>query len=364
MSLAVALAMAAAPCPANQPCEVPVALSIPAVEALLGRRSEAWWINGEILTVIARRDGEAQLCCTLQTALRPIGRGLQAVSVRIPDIANTIIDVVVIPPLGPPNLDPVWRGPQAPPAPPRSDAAAVRARTFSHEIDSAYLGERRGFFIYVPVGIADGQRVPVIYMPDGGWDDFYRIADAMARRGQASPVIMVGIDDGHGRPACPEVRCDLRSQELLLDIPDATPAQSRFDAQARFTLEEVMPFVESHYPVRRDPAGRAVLGWSSGGAWALSMAALHPDIFGNVVALSVGWAPAARLAPRLRQGRALFAVGRLEEERFRERTAEAAAQARTAGAEVRMRVLPGGHAHSSWELALAEALSWMFPSTR
>ncbi len=352
-----------ASCPANEPCEVPVALSATVAASLLASRPEVWWISDDILTVAARREGEATLCCTIQLPLHSIGGGLQAISVRVPDIASAILDVVVLPPVGEPNLDPVWRGPEAPPAPPRSAAAAVEVRTIHHEIGSAAFGEQRRFAVYVPEGIRDGERVPVIYLPDGGWPDFYRIADAMARDGQAAKVIMVGIYNAPrpSGPPCRERHCDLRSQELLIDLPGPTPGERRFYRRARFTIEEVIPFVESHYPVRRDPEGRAVLGWSSGGAWALTMAALHPDIFGNVIALSIGWEPAVRLAPRLQHGRALFAYGRYEDREFRQRTVRAAELARVAGAEVRLRALPGGHAHSSWELSLAEALSWMFP---
>jgi enterochelin esterase-like enzyme len=341
---------------------VPLALSVPAVEALLGRSDDTWWLNGDILTMVARREGEADLCCSIQRRLHPIGHGLQAISVRVPDLERAILDIQAMPNDRQDEV-PVWRGPNAPSAPERADAAAVRARTFDHDIQSTRLGERRGFSVYVPEGIPAGERVPVIYMPDGGWPDYYRIADAMARRGAAGPVIMVGIYNAPRPPGppCFETHCDLRSQELLIDLPGLPPENHRFDGRARFTLEEVIPFVESHYPVRRDPDGRAVLGWSSGGAWALTMGALHPDMFGNVIALSVGWEPAMRLAARLRHGRALFAFGRFEDRDFRERTARAAALARQAGAEVRLLDLPGGHAHSSWELSLVEALAWMFP---
>jgi len=362
LALAAAQAATPAPCRPDEICEVPLALSAAGADALLGARNETWWVNGEVVTVVARREDGAQTCCAIQQRMHPIGRGLQAVSVRVPDIDSAIFDMMVIPGQW---SDAGRRGPRAPPAPPRSPLAEVEARTTFHRIDSVRLGEQRSFFVYVPAGLAEGQRVPVIYMPDGGWPEFNAIADAMARRGQSSPVIMVGIANREdaGPPACPELNCDSRSQELLVDIPEATPEQSRFDARDLFTVEEVMPFVESRYPVLRTPQGRAVLGWSSGGSWALVMAARHPDLFGNVVAFSVGWRQAVPFASRLTRGRALFVAGRLEVARFRERTAEAASLARAAGAEVRLLTPNGGHAHLTWELGLAEALQWMFPAT-
>ncbi len=87
VALAVTLAAVApiAPvrCPTDQVCDVPLNLSPVAVEALLGSRSEAWWIAGSVMTVVARRDGQAETCCAIQRPLHPIGGGLRAMAVRI-----------------------------------------------------------------------------------------------------------------------------------------------------------------------------------------------------------------------------------------------------------------------------------------
>lgn len=364
--LALAAAQAGAapqPCAPGRVCELPLALSPAAAEAVLGTRSEAWWVNGDRITVVARREGEAQLCCAINRPLHPIGRGLQAISLRIPDIDSAIVDIAVIP-LVRQELGPSWRGPAAPPAPERSAESSVPLRI--HDLDSVHLGARRRIIVYVPPGLAEGRRVPVIYLADGMWPSFPQIADAFARHGRSSPVVIVGIANAPrtAPPACPETRCDTRNQELLADIPGATPDQARFDARARFTVEEVLPFVESHYPVLAAREGRAVMGHSSGGAWAVTMAARYPQVFGNVIGLSVGWAPAAHAAADLHHARVLLAAGRLESDRFRDATAEAAARARGAGAEVRLLNLNAGHDFGQWEIAFAEALVWMFPPAR
>src|SRR5205085_5986515 len=265
----IAQAAAPAPCPANEPCEVPFALSATAAATRLGNRPDIWWLDGDILTVVARREGEATLCCAIQQRLHPIGPGLQAVSMRVPDVTSAILDILVIPPVGAPNLDPVWRGSRAPPAPDRSDIAEVS--TVNHTIDSTILHQPRDIFVYVPPGLAAGQRVPVIYVADGLLDNFTRIADAAIRKGRAAPVILVGIVPGTGPAVCPEHWCTARNREYLVDVPD--PAIGRFDVQDRFVTEEVIPFVEGHYPVLPGRNARAIMGQSAGGAWALVMAA-------------------------------------------------------------------------------------------
>lgn len=360
--LALAATQAAAtpaePCPADRICEVPLAISPAAAERLLGSRGEIWWINRDVLTVVARREPQATLCCAVQRPMRPIGRGLQAVSVRIPDIDSAILDVVVIPTTAP-NLDPVWRGPAAPREPERSPLESVPISTF--DLDSVHLGGLRRIAVYVPPGLAEGRHVPVIYMADGMMDSIRQIADAAIRSGRSGPVVLVGLPPGSGVPACPETRCNPRNQQYLIDIPGATPEQSRFDAHARFVLEEVIPYVESHYPVRRDRESRAAMGSSSGGAWAVTMAARFPETFGKVIALSVGWTPAVRAAAALGNARVFLGAGRLESASFLSGTTEAAALARAAGADAWFLTINSGHGYSTWDIAFAEALVWMFP---
>ena len=51
-------------------------------------------------------------------------------------------------------------------------------------------------------------------------------------------------------------------------------------AYSDYLCDEVVPFVDARYPVRREAGGRGVAGHSSGGYGALVNAMLRPDVFG------------------------------------------------------------------------------------
>ncbi len=63
----------------------------------------------------------------------------------------------------------------------------------------------------------------------------------------------------------------------------AATLQNQFTA---FIAQEVVPWVDRRYRTRTDPASRAVLGSSDGGNISLWLGYQHPEIFGNVAALS------------------------------------------------------------------------------
>ena len=358
--LALIALAAFASCPDEaRPCEQPLALSPAAVEALLGPAREAWWVLGDTVTVVARREGETRLCCAMQSALREIAPGLQSVTLRVPDIDSAIFDIRLMPGEWSDSA-PVWRGRQAPAAPPAVPRPADRFGF--HRIESVHLGEERSIQVYVPPGLAEGERVPVIYLADGLHPEYAAILEAAILEGRVRPAIIVGVPAGRSpdSAACAP-RCDRRSQEYLIDIPEATPEELRFDRFARFVAEEVIPLVEASYPASPRPEDRATAGYSSGGAWAVTMAARRPDLFRKAIGLSVGWLPAAEAAGALGGSRVFLGAGLLESGRFLDRTRLAADRARAAGADVRLVTPNGGHAHETWQILFADALAWLFP---
>ena len=88
---------------------------------------------------------------------------------------------------------------------------------------------------------------------------------------------------------------DLRQQKQISDFLVVAPeGKSSFyinsaDGHIRyndFFLREFIPYIESHYSVRKERSARAISGISMGGYGALRFAFAHPELFSSVSAQS------------------------------------------------------------------------------
>lgn len=144
----------------------------------------------------------------------------------------------------------------------------------------------RKIFVYVPAAYRDGTAAPVLVSHDGPSQlnlirnalDNLTISKDPARRLPA--FIAVAVENGGN---------DGKNSERGLEYDTMS------DRLARFIHLEVLPAVLAHpdikaaYPhiaITSNPWGRAVMGCSSGGAAALSMAWFRPDLFRRVIAYS------------------------------------------------------------------------------
>lgn len=140
-----------------------------------------------------------------------------------------------------------------------------------HTYRSKPLGGRlRQLAVYTPPGYGAGgqETFPVLYLQHGSGDNqntwtvhgkAHWILDHLIARGRAKPMVIVMID---GHAAAPG--------------PGATNNTALF---GRDLLEEVMPFVETNYRVKAEPAGRAIVGLSMGGGQSLTIGLNHTDTF-------------------------------------------------------------------------------------
>ena len=147
------------------------------------------------------------------------------------------------------------------------------------------LNLRRPLKVYLPPGYAAGrQRYPVIYMLHGlNWSNERMFApdstiastfDTAIARGVIRPFIAVAPDYTAAGPG-------------TFFVNSATAG--RFED---FTVEEVVPFVDSNYRTLARADGRAIMGEHMGAYGALLYAFHHPDIWGTVYGLHpVGTGP-------------------------------------------------------------------------
>ena len=154
-----------------------------------------------------------------------------------------------------------------------------------HVLPSAVRGTEAAVQVYTPPGFdpkaAGGY--PVLYLLHGTGDEEIAwvqvgranfIADNLLARKLMTPAIIV-MPNGHPVP--------LPDQPRPADYGEKNQA-----AMERELLTVIMPYIEAHYPVRRDPAGRAIAGLSMGGRHALAIGLNHPDLFGWVGGFSSG----------------------------------------------------------------------------
>jgi enterochelin esterase-like enzyme len=132
---------------------------------------------------------------------------------------------------------------------------------------SKTLGTTRQLLVYTPPGFNPNgtKKYPVLYLIHGGsdteetWTKVGRanlIADNLISQGKAVPMIIV-MPYGNVRPA---------------PIPDFT----------KDVVNDIIPFVESNYPVLTDSDHRAVAGFSVGGGQTLNIGLTNTDKFAYI----------------------------------------------------------------------------------
>jgi enterochelin esterase-like enzyme len=132
---------------------------------------------------------------------------------------------------------------------------------------STSLGATRLMLVYTPPGFDSNSksRYPVLYLIHGGsdteetWTKVGRanlIADNLIAQGKAKPMIIV-MPYGNVRPH---------------PMEDFTKEM----------INDVMPFVESNYPIQKESTGRAIAGFSVGGGQTLNIGLTNTDKFAYV----------------------------------------------------------------------------------
>lgn len=141
------------------------------------------------------------------------------------------------------------------------------------EVPSRLLDAPRPVKVYLPPGYNELVSYPVVYCQDG--NDFFtmgRIATVTNRlilEEDMEPIIIVGV-----------------SVERSKRTSEYSATGERNEAYKRFFVEELLPFIETRYPLRREPTSRILAGDSLGGTVSLHLALDYPDVFPCVLSLS------------------------------------------------------------------------------
>lgn len=139
------------------------------------------------------------------------------------------------------------------------------------EISSKYMQRGEMINVILPDSYTDGGSFPVVYLLHGYIDNH----NAWLEKGSAAPladahnVILVMPDTGYN--------------SWYLDSPLKAESQAE-----SYIIEELIPYIDSHYRTIADRSARAITGLSMGGHGALYLAFRHQELFGFVGSMSGG----------------------------------------------------------------------------
>jgi len=168
---------------------------------------------------------------------------------------------------------------------PATAAPLVIGETFT--IDSRTLREARRINVYLPPGYVESgkDRVPVLYMPDGGLaEDFVHIAGlvqiSIASR-TMRPFLLVGIENTQRRR-------DMTGPTQNANDKKIAPKVGESEAFRKFIRDELMPEVKRRYRTTQETA---LVGESLAGLFVVETFVLEPELFDTYIAIdpSLWW---------------------------------------------------------------------------
>ncbi len=157
--------------------------------------------------------------------------------------------------------------------------------------DSKTLGTRRNIYVFTPAGYSPDRKFPVLYLLHGLGGDYNEwlrygaehILNNLAADGKIQPMIVV-FTNGDA-----SVTVENQAQHTNGPGRGGTGGPGGDNWGAPFEndlLKDIIPFVESHYPVIADREHRAIAGLSMGGGQTLNIGLSHLDLFAWIAGMS------------------------------------------------------------------------------
>ena len=151
---------------------------------------------------------------------------------------------------------------------PRTENHGTVAAAF---LDSRATGRMERILVYLPYGYMNGtDRYPVLYLQHGIGEN----ETVWVTEGKMNFICDNLMDSGEAEP-CIVVMCNGMVTEEKEDGIRLYP----FDRFEQLLVEEVIPYVDSHFRTMADPAYRAMAGLSMGSMQTSYISLLHPELF-------------------------------------------------------------------------------------
>lgn len=227
-------------------------------------------------------------------------------------------------------------------------------------LDSAAFGERRNVVVYLPARFRRRRRYPLLLVHDGTdymrYSNLKTVLDNLIHCLEIAPMIVALTD----------------ANERLVEYPDHKP-------HSRYLTEELVPLLESRFPIDPVPASRALMGASFGGVAALSCAWRYPGFYGRLLLQSGSYAftdigthnrgpafdPVVEFVNEFRRNpgrpseKVFLSCGMYESLIYENRSMVPLLQ--STGMNVRYVEARDSHNWENWRDRLREGLSWLFP---
>ena len=151
---------------------------------------------------------------------------------------------------------------------------------------SKSLSRFRRMHVYTPAGYETGsQKYPIFYLLHGAFDS----DDSWTSVGRAGFIIDNLIADNKAKPMVVVMPAGHTGPFDLSRTPSGAARVPNFnDDFVKDFVNDIMPYVETHYRILRDRQHRAIAGLSMGGAHTLNIAIPHIDEFAYVGVFSSG----------------------------------------------------------------------------
>lgn len=160
------------------------------------------------------------------------------------------------------------------------------------DIDSTALGVPKALYIYTPPGYAlsPGRRYPALYLfrghetewinknQDGtrGGRNVIDVYEELLAAGEVGPMLLVFPGISSNDNSISGMVTNFKSPELTTAAGIGT---GRFED---YFVNEVIPYIDSHYRTVTSRTGRGVDGFSLGGFMSVKIGAQHPELFKTV----------------------------------------------------------------------------------
>ena len=155
----------------------------------------------------------------------------------------------------------------------------IRTVNYYSKVDESW----RPLMVYTPAGYNENrQAYPVVYIQHGGGEDHRgwmeqgrtaQIMDNLIAAGKAVPMIVVSSNS------------NVRSRNGGFGGGYSWQGMQAFRSEL---IENVIPFVEKNYRVKKDRKSRAMCGLSMGGGQSFYIGLRDPEVFANVGVFSTG----------------------------------------------------------------------------